>query len=141
MIKKRLNELMEDSKINPEQLSNKLKLSGNAIVYDWLNEKYLPNYENIIKLADYFCCSIDYLLGLTENNSEVKFKQTPPFDLQLKKVMALKKTTQYKMIKDEVVHKSYFNKCFTIKHQPKIDTLIKLSNYFKISIDELVGRV
>lgn len=38
-----------------------------SILSDWLAGKRLPNGENLIKLADYFDVSIDYLLGRTDN--------------------------------------------------------------------------
>ena len=50
--------------------------------YKYLKKEYLPCLANIIKIADYFECSIDYLLGLEESNY-LKFSQTPPFDRTL----------------------------------------------------------
>lgn len=32
-------------------------------LYDWLNGTRQPSLDNLIKLANYFACSVDYLLG------------------------------------------------------------------------------
>lgn len=140
MIKFRLNELMNENGINPKKLYQDLELSGIAKVYVWKKGDNIPNYNHIIKLADYFNCSIEYLLGRTENNSQTKFKDCPPFDAQLKKVMKEKKITQYKLVKDRVVASNHFHKWNKLKEMPSTDTLIKLADYLGVSIDYLVGR-
>ena len=112
MINKRLEELLNEKKISPEELSSKLKFSGRARVYEWLRGDYIPQFENLIKLADFFECSLEYLIGRTEYISERNFKITQPFDVQLKKIMKSKNVSQYKMIKDKVVNSSHFNLWF-----------------------------
>ncbi len=141
MIKFRLKELLDENKISAKEFSKALKLSGSARVYEWINGFCLPKYNNLISIANYFNCSLEYLLGRTETNEEFVYKICPPFDVQLKNLMNLKKITQYKMIKDEVVNSGYFRIWFKMKSQPTAETLIKLADYFNISIDELVGRV
>ena len=37
-----------------------------AMMSDWTTKGMLPNYDNLLVLVDYFNCSADYLLGLTE---------------------------------------------------------------------------
>ena len=34
-----------------------------SILYNWLNGSTLPSVDNLIKVANYFACSVDYLLG------------------------------------------------------------------------------
>lgn len=34
--------------------------------------KSLPSVENLVKIANYFNCSTDYLLGLTDKKSDLK---------------------------------------------------------------------
>jgi len=35
-------------------------------INNWINKKYSPNIEFLFKLAQYFDCSIDYLVGLKD---------------------------------------------------------------------------
>ena len=39
----------------------------NGMVNKWKNGVQLPGAENLVKLADYFDVSVDYLLGRTDN--------------------------------------------------------------------------
>ncbi len=141
MVDLRLKEFLDERNIKPVELAEMLNLSSKAKVYDWLNGKTLPNFNNLITLCDMFECSIDYFLCRTEDDNETKFKNSISFDETLKNIMKSKNVTQYQMFKEKIVNPSHFNKWFIKKSLPNIETLIKLADYFKISIDELVGRV
>lgn len=62
----RLALLIEGKGITAYRVRKDLSFS-NSIVDDWLAGKRLPNGENLIKLADYFEVSIDYLVGRSDN--------------------------------------------------------------------------
>ena len=52
------------------QVSRDLDVSmGN--ISDWKNGRSVPNAISLVKLADYFGCSVDYLLGRTENRDMI----------------------------------------------------------------------
>lgn len=56
-------------------LSDKTGIStGN--ISDWKSGKSNPNAETLIKLAKYFNCSIDYLLGLTDTKQKTNQTQS-----------------------------------------------------------------
>ena len=61
----RLAEIMETRDISAYRIRKDLKLSNSRIA-DWLNQKTFPDGRNLIKLADYFNVSIDYLAGRTD---------------------------------------------------------------------------
>ncbi len=53
------------------QVSRELDVSmGN--ISDWKNGRSVPNAVSLVKLADYFGCSVDYLLGRTENRDMIE---------------------------------------------------------------------
>ena len=58
-----LNDLLIENSLNIKTFSIKLNLNLSEC-YKYLRKEYLPRLANIIKIADYFECSIDYLLGL-----------------------------------------------------------------------------
>jgi len=136
---KQIKELINDNDINA--LKEYFKFNSTATIYDWLTNKYLPNFENIIKLADYFKVNLDFLLGLSENFDEVIPKEIPPFHEHFKKVIEQQKSSQYKMLKDHIVSRGHLNSWINKKHLPSVENLVKIADYFKISVDELVGRV
>lgn len=61
----RVLNLIEINKITKNKLLIDLKLSKNSFV-DWSNRGTIPNGETLIKIADYFNVSTDYLLGRTD---------------------------------------------------------------------------
>lgn len=60
-----LSKLMIDNNIKAKQLSDNLKIGKNQIKY-WKDNGNIPNGETLISLSNYFNCSVDYLLGLTD---------------------------------------------------------------------------
>lgn len=65
MFWERLCKLCEERKIKPNTVAKAIGLS-NAVATGWKNGS-IPSGEALIKIADYFDCSVDYLLGRTEN--------------------------------------------------------------------------
>lgn len=59
----------ECDKLNkkPNKIASELGLSG-ATTTKWKSGA-IPNGETLVKLAKYFGCSIDYLLGITEDST------------------------------------------------------------------------
>ena len=60
--------MAKEKKITNQQLCKILETNPNKI-YDWKIGKSKPSAEDVSKLADYFGCSVDYLLG-RENTSD-----------------------------------------------------------------------
>ncbi|MDE7394781.1 MAG: helix-turn-helix domain-containing protein [Clostridiales bacterium] len=61
----RLTELMEEKNITLRQLEKEVGINHSS-VSRWLAGKTLPNIDYLCKLADYFDCSADFLLGRTD---------------------------------------------------------------------------
>lgn len=63
----KLKELREEKKISQNKLATELKI--NVMTYNgWEKEKTEPNIQNLIKLADYYGVSLDYLVGRKFND-------------------------------------------------------------------------
>lgn len=58
----RLRFLLENENKSQYGLEKFKQISG-SIVYEWLTNKYLPSLENLVKVAEYFDHSVDYVLG------------------------------------------------------------------------------
>lgn len=56
---------MNTNKVTAKQLSETLKIGKNQFKY-WKDKCNIPNGDTLIALADYFQCSVDYLLGRAE---------------------------------------------------------------------------
>lgn len=58
--------ILTDYKISNKTLSSAIGVSSGNIS-DWKSGKSKPNIDAITKIADYLDCSVDYLLGRTDN--------------------------------------------------------------------------
>ena len=65
MFWERLYHLCTERNCKPNTVAKSLGLS-NATATRW-KQGAIPNGEALMKIADYFDCSIDYLLGRTDN--------------------------------------------------------------------------
>lgn len=65
-ISSRIKQLCNDKNISINSLIQECNLSK-SFIYDLEKRKASPSCEKIIKIADFFNCSTDYLLGRTDN--------------------------------------------------------------------------
>ena len=65
MFWKRFYELCEKLNIKPNALAKEIGISS-GILTKW-KKGTIPSGEMLIKIADYLDCSVDYLLGRTNN--------------------------------------------------------------------------
>lgn len=135
-----LKELMEESSIDVNSLAQQLNLSSASIVYEWLRDEKSLLLSTAIRLADFFNCSLDYLFGRTIDYDKCSYKKCQPFYLRFRSVLKEQKVTQYKLTKDKVVSGGNLDSWLNKKQIPHIKSIIKLSNYFNVSMDYLVGR-
>ncbi|WP_429969083.1 helix-turn-helix domain-containing protein [Enterococcus sp. AZ136] len=74
----RLKLLCEKQGISVNDLEEKLGIGRNSL-YSW--KKNIPKGTNLIKVADYFEVSTDYLLGRTDNPNSTSVQERIPDDL------------------------------------------------------------
>ena len=72
-----LKQLREEKSVSGKKLSVELQFSPN-LVYAWEKGRAQPNIETLIKLAEYFDVSVDYLIGATDDfNTTAPAKSAP----------------------------------------------------------------
>lgn len=59
------NNLCDNMNVKPNPIGKKLGISSGTIT-QWKNGS-IPSGENLVKIADYFGCTVDYLLGRESN--------------------------------------------------------------------------
>jgi len=134
----RLNELMALKNIKSIQLGKEIDVGGSTIRY-WQRGEKQPSLLSLLKLADYFNCTIDYLTARSENEINFTPKITPPFPQALRRALASQNMTRYSLARDTKFSDSYM---YSWDHGavPDMLTLIELANILDCSIDYLVGR-
>lgn len=75
----RLKDIREDKDLNQEQMARILHVKRSTYSLWELGISVIP-FDHLYDFASYFHLSIDYVIGLTNDRSEVDY---PPFDLKL----------------------------------------------------------
>ena len=133
----RLKELMEERELKSETLAAAVQISGSAI-RAWLRGESVPTYLNAAKLADFFGCSLDFLMGRTDYEAAVP-RPLPPFYPQLRKVMAEANVTRFEIAENTNIKDAFFTN-WAKGQLPLIVTLCTLADYLHVSLDYLIGR-
>ena len=66
-----INTLLAEKRVKQKELAEYLKIPDNTVSY-FVSGKRLPNTEQIVKIADFFKVSSDYLLGLDDTPTNDK---------------------------------------------------------------------
>ncbi|MEG1528560.1 MAG: helix-turn-helix transcriptional regulator [Clostridia bacterium] len=133
----RLTELMQEQNLNNSSLE---KASGcpNTTISAWLTKNVYPKPFNLIRLSNFFNCSIDYLLGLTD--SPIKFPGgSSTFAQRVTELTKSRGISFYRVYTDCKIPNSYFSRWIKLKLIPEVPTLIILAEYFGCSIEYLLG--
>lgn len=133
------SELIFESKITIDDFSQKLNINLSEI-YRYKRKEYLPSTSNILKIADFFHCSIDELLGFTALSQNLNYRVTQPFKDTFKQILEQRGFTRYKFCKESNIAPSSVDDWYHGKRLPSVDNLIKLRKFFDCTIDYLFGR-
>lgn len=138
----RLKDLMEEYAVTPDELGKAIGKNRDYI-YNWRSSgaKCLPSTGSLIKLADYFKCSIDYLLGLSDENTLHAPVPAPPFHERFPAVTREMGYNFYRLAKETGMGSTntYYS-WVKEKYLPRIDSLLKICTAFDCSLDYLLGR-
>ena len=138
----RLSELMSERELNAPALAKELKTDRSSLTR-YLSGAHTPNFEIFVKIVEFFRCSADYLLGLTDIPSdEEKLLPVPPFAPQFKKVLGELRVTQYYLV--EKTKKFSYNQLqgwLKGNNEPTLPCLIRLAQTLDCSVDYLIGRI
>lgn len=81
MFGERLKKLREECNLPQSTLAENINISQQALS-KWENGYTQPDNDSLIKLAEYFCVSVDYLLGKTEVR-----RYDEPYNNELEKIL------------------------------------------------------
>lgn len=135
-----LAELMQERNLSVKDLAEEVGIKDSNLYY-YLRAERLPSVEALVLLADYFSCSADYLLGLTDESRVETYKQCPPFSQQLNFLLEYFGLSTYKVYTCANISKARFFDWKRGKYVPSLDNIMKLAEVFDCSVDYLLGRV
>ena len=135
-----LKELMEEHNLTPDQLAVETTIPI-ANIYEYLSGAHTPYFENFVTLLYRFECSADFLLGLTEFDTNEILHPVLPFHERLRAILKEKKMSQNKLRLSLQSSTSAMYKWTSGKSSPTLITLIRMATALDCSVDYLIGRV
>lgn len=129
----KLKTLRKINVLTQKELAEKLKIKQNSYS-DWENGKSEPNIEMLVRIADYFDVSLDYLMGGKMKNI------TEEVSLCLKKLRMKRKLSQKQIAEELKISQQQYSKWEGGIITPNAETLVRLADYLDVSVDYLLGR-
>lgn len=124
---------------NVEQFSKAVGIYRNA-VDRWLKGKYHPNVKSIVRLADYYACSTDYLFGLAFIKDYCTSVTHISFAERYAQLVKQNNLSHYYVAKGCGVKAPTITKWLHLGQVPSVVTLVKLTEILNCSLDYLIGR-
>ena len=129
-------DLLIENNLSIYELSLKTGIKQSTL-YGYQEDSDMLCLENAIKLSQFYGCTIDYLLGLTENNNFYPKRKLRNFGNFYLELLKKNRTTNYAICRKLGIGR---NRVYDwLKGAlPKLSTLIELSKCFEVSVEELV---
>lgn len=138
---KRFIDLTDD--FDEKSKTKRAKIIGisNTTYSNAYNYGIIPKTSSLIRIADFYNISVEYLIGNTNNehfeksSTPVQFKERL-LELQNEKGIS----TVYELSQRIHIHRNNIAQWYKLNCIPLIDDLIIIADFFKVSIDYLLGR-
>lgn len=133
----RLQDLLIENELSRLQLAKRIGISFETL-NGYFNKDFYPELSVAVKISNYFKCSLDYLMGLSQeyNNND---KNTLSFTQTVKKLIKDNNLSIEKLMKSLNMGEANFYRWQSGKTKPSMSSLIAIAKYFETSIDYLVG--
>lgn len=104
------------------------------------NYGILPRPIVLVRIADYFGVSMDFLLGKTEENIFVPARERVTFAQRLEQLRQKKQVSVYRVAEQTHIHRNNIAGWLNKGYLPSLEDLETLADYFGVSLDCLLGR-
>ena len=103
----------------------------------------IPTISSVVKICDYFDCSIDYISGLNEKKKYSLSQNgynNKIFYEHYKNALNKNNLTHYQLAKKNIVCETSL-RLWKTGRLPNFEVLYNIANYLNVSIDYLLGRI
>ncbi len=135
----KLSELIFDIKKNVREVAKETNI-GKSTIYEYLSGEKMPTLCNLIKLADYFGCSIDYLLGLEQENIEKHFQVCKPFAQRFQEILQYFAISRYHLEKITGIAESALYYWAKGQKSPTLENILLVCEKLDCRVDFFIGR-
>lgn len=138
-ISDRLSELMIHKGVDSKTLAKEIGVSESTISRWKSNSKYML-LSGALKIADFFNCSLDFIVGRSETMIDFTPQRVlPHFYENLRSIMKQRNVTRYEINAKTKIKSSHFVD-WGRGSDPHILSLVELADYLEVTLDYLVGR-
>ncbi|MBQ7226990.1 MAG: transcriptional regulator [Clostridia bacterium] len=135
----RLSDLLFEADLNPPAFA-KIMGCGRSSVNRYLSGRKMPTVEMLVKMADHFKCSTDFLLGLEDENYNHHFVSPPPFSERLSQILEYFGISRYKLEKITSISESTLFYWAKGQTSPTIEKIIVIAKALDCTVDFIIGR-
>lgn len=134
-----LSDLISDSGLNLKETAEKIGIPASGLTY-YVSGEREPTVDTILKIADYYNCSVDFLLGRETEKQNLTFKPCPLFSEQLKFLKEHFNCSSYRFYNGTKISKSAYYSWRRGAHQPTLENIVDLADEFDCRVDFILGR-
>lgn len=109
------------------------------VIMKWKKQAVDPKEKTLIKLADYFNCSIEYLCGKTNEYLDYEPRSCPAFGERIVDVLKSSGWSSYKLFKETKISPAQYHGWRT-GTEPLLSSLEAIAEALDVTLDYLVGR-
>ncbi len=133
-----LSEIIEERNINIVELAKGISADPSTL-HRWFNSASDIKLKTLVKLADYFECTIEYLCGKTHEYNRIEPIECKKFGIRIKEVMSDYNLIPYNFLNQVGITPSRYYYWLS-GGEPMLATLNDMAIYLGITIDKLIGR-
>ncbi len=133
----RLQDLLIENGLSRLQLSKRIGISFETL-NGYFNKDFYPELSVAVKIANYFNCSIDFLMGLSQEYTN-NDKNTLSFVETVRKLAKDNNLSIEKLMTAINMSETNFYRWQRGNNKPAMSSIIAISKYFDVSIDYLIG--
>ncbi len=134
-----LKYLISERDINQKQLAQELEITHSSVTR-YLKGMREPTVSAAIKIADYFSVSMEFLLGFDTDSRLESYGKSKPVGEQIEKLVTSNGLTGYEFCKKCNIANPNYYYWVNGTHEPSVDNLKKIADFFNMTIDEVLGR-
>lgn len=132
----RLQDLLIENDLSRLQLAKRIDISFETL-NGYFNKDFYPELSIAIKIANYFKCSLDYLMGVSQEYTNGE-KNDLTFVETVKKLLKENNLSIEKLMKEINLSETNFYRWQRGNNKPSMSSIIAISKFFDVSIDYLV---
>ncbi len=137
----RFIELISDIEVKSKDKKAEIIGINRSTFSNAFNYGIVPKTPSLIRIADYFNISVEFLIAITDDEYFDHSKSPKSFIERLEELRIERNIkTKYELSQKILIHRNNIAQWYKLNCLPLIDDLIIIAKHFNVSVDYLLGR-